>query len=166
MYRLGLFAVVSCLKKESYTVPPKGLSLKLNTDPRICLTYLPGCFATPVIAHTMVGKQPGSPGHRHGRRLVQEGPWRRVQSHSGASPTPQVQPLDTALLSAAKSGTDAFHSVVSTSPVVYLTHPSSQPLRRPLTLTLPCPPNPQKNQGGRQEEPRKDQTQKGKSQGR
>lgn len=80
------------------------------------------------------------------------------------SPTPQVQPLDATLLSAAKSRTDAYHSVVSTSPVLYLTHPSAQPLRRPLTLTLPCPPNPQKKSGGgRQEEARKDQTLKDKS---
>lgn len=57
MYCLGLFAVVSCLKKENYTVPIKGLSLKLNMDPRICLNYLPGCFAAPVIAQTMVQLQ-------------------------------------------------------------------------------------------------------------
>lgn len=68
---------------------------------------------------------------------------------------PQVQPMDTTLLAAAKARTDVYHSVVSTSPLLYLTHPSSQPLRRPLTLTLPCPPNPQKKkeQEGRQEEP-------------
>lgn len=79
------------------------------------------------------------------------------------SPPPQIQPLDTTLLSAAKSRTDAYHPVVSTSPVLYLTHPTAQPLRRPLTLTLPCPPNPHKNQGGRREESRKGQTQKDKS---
>lgn len=57
VYCLGLFAVLSCLKTESYTVPTKGLSLKLNTDPRICLSYLPGCFAVPMVAQTMVGFQ-------------------------------------------------------------------------------------------------------------
>lgn len=97
------------------------------------------------------------------------GPGRPIKLTS-SSPTPQIQPLDTALLSAAKSRTDAYHPVVSTSPVLYLTHPSAQALRRPLTLTLPCPPNPQKkkNHGGRQEESGKDQTQKDKagSQGR
>lgn len=77
--------------------------------------------------------------------------------------SPQIQPLDAALLSAAKSRTDAYHPVVSTSPVLYLTHPSARPLRRPLALTLPCPPDPQKNQGGRQEESRKGQTRKDKS---
>lgn len=57
VYRLGLLAVVSCLKKENYTVPTKGLSLKLNMDPRICLNYLAGCFAAPVIAQVMVQLQ-------------------------------------------------------------------------------------------------------------
>uniref|UniRef100_A0A8C6UIK6 Death domain containing 1 n=1 Tax=Neogobius melanostomus TaxID=47308 RepID=A0A8C6UIK6_9GOBI len=37
VYSLGLFAVVSCLKRESYTVPRRGLSLKLSMDPRISL---------------------------------------------------------------------------------------------------------------------------------
>lgn len=54
VYSLGVFAVVSCLKRESYTVPPKGLSLKLPMDPRVCLSYLPGSFAAPVMAQTMV----------------------------------------------------------------------------------------------------------------
>lgn len=153
VYCLGLFAVVSCLKRENYTVPTKGLSLKLNMDPRICLNYLPGCFATPVIAQTMVRlEKPGDAG---------PGRWTMLTMFC---PTPQIQPLDTTLLSAAKSRTDVYHSVVSTSPVLYLSHPSSRPLRRALTLTLPCPPNPQKKKhGGRQAEPRKDQPQKDKS---
>lgn len=54
VYSLGAFAVVSCLKRESYTVTPKGLSLKLPMDPRVCLSYLPGSFAAPVMAQTMV----------------------------------------------------------------------------------------------------------------
>nr|XP_046237533.1 death domain-containing protein 1 [Scatophagus argus] len=108
VYSLGLFAVVSCLKRENYTIPTKGLSLKLPMDPRICLNYLPGSFTTPVMAQTV------------------------------------VQPLDAVLLASVKSQSDAYHSVVSTSPLLYLTHPSSQALRRPLTLTLPCPPNPEK----------------------
>ncbi|XP_076581640.1 death domain-containing protein 1 [Chaetodon auriga] len=108
VYSLGLFAVVSCLKRENYTVPTKGLSLKLPMDPRICLNYLPGSFTGPLMAQTM------------------------------------LQPVDAILLAAVKSRSDAYHSVVSTSPLLYLTHPSSQPLRRPLTVTLPCPPNPDK----------------------
>lgn len=75
VYRLGLFAVVSCLKKENYTVPPRGLSLKLSMDPRVSLDYLPGCFATPVIAQTVVGNPLRSPHLRqHGGWQVQEGP--------------------------------------------------------------------------------------------
>ncbi|XP_026208460.1 death domain-containing protein 1 isoform X2 [Anabas testudineus] len=113
VYSLGLFAVVSCLKRENYTIPRRGLSLKLSVDPRISLSYLPGSFTAPVIAQTM------------------------------------VQPVDAVLLAAVKSRSDAYYSVVSTSPLLYLTHPSSQPLRRPLSVTLPCPPNPEKKRAAR-----------------
>ncbi|KAJ0055633.1 hypothetical protein NL108_006501, partial [Boleophthalmus pectinirostris] len=106
VYSLGLFAVVSCLKRENYTVPRKGLSLKLSMDPRICLSYLPGSFTAPVMAQAM------------------------------------IQPLDAVLLSAVKSRSEDNHAVVSTSPVLYLTHPTCQPLRRALTITLPCAPKP------------------------
>uniref|UniRef100_UPI003AACD8C8 death domain-containing protein 1 n=1 Tax=Centroberyx gerrardi TaxID=166262 RepID=UPI003AACD8C8 len=116
VYSLGLFAVVSCVRRESYTVPRKGLSLKLPMDPRICLDYLPGSFTAPVMAQSM------------------------------------IQPVDAVLLATVKSGSDVFYSVISTSPLLYLTHPSSQPLRRPLTLTLPCPPNPEKKRAGQGEE--------------
>ncbi|XP_034425085.1 death domain-containing protein 1 isoform X1 [Hippoglossus hippoglossus] len=109
VYALGLFAVVSCLKRENYTVPRRGLSLKLSMDPRVCLSYLPGAFAAPVMAQTT------------------------------------IQPVDTVLLAAVKSRSDVYYySVASTSPLLYLAHPSSQPLRRPLTVTLPCPPNPER----------------------
>lgn len=74
----------------------------------------------------------------------------RSQGQSG-SMFPQIQPMDTTLLAAAKSRTDVYHSVVSTSPVLYLIHPSSQPLRRPLTLILPCPPNLKKLEGGQED---------------
>ncbi|KAF0029282.1 hypothetical protein F2P81_018387 [Scophthalmus maximus] len=113
VYSLGLFAVVSCLKRENYTVPRRGLSLKLPVDPRICLNYLPGAFTTPVMAQTT------------------------------------IQPVDTVLLAAVKSRRDVYRSVVSTSPLVHLAHPTSQPLRRPLTVTLPCPPNPEKKRDTR-----------------
>ncbi|XP_062422311.1 death domain-containing protein 1 [Pungitius pungitius] len=109
VYSLGLFAVVSCLKKENFTVPTKGVSLKLTADHRICLNYPPGSFAAPVMAQTV------------------------------------IQPLDAVLLAAVKSRSDAYHPVASTSPLLHLAHPSSQSLRRPLTVTLPCaPPNPEK----------------------
>ncbi|XP_026154399.1 death domain-containing protein 1 [Mastacembelus armatus] len=108
VYSLGLFAVVSCLKRENYTVPRRGLSLKLPMDPRVVLSYLPGSFSAPVMAQTM------------------------------------IQPIDAVLLAAIRSRSDAYHSVVSTSPLLYLVHPTSQSLRRPLSVTLPCPPNPEK----------------------
>ncbi|XP_053199071.1 death domain-containing protein 1 [Scomber japonicus] len=113
VYFLGLFAVISCLKRDSYTVPSRGLSHKLPMDPRICLNYLPGSFTTPVMVQSM------------------------------------IQPVDAVLLAAVKSRSDSYQSVVSTSPLLYLTHPSSQPLKRPLTLTLPCPPNPEKKRDTR-----------------
>uniref|UniRef100_A0AAZ1XUH5 Death domain containing 1 n=1 Tax=Oreochromis aureus TaxID=47969 RepID=A0AAZ1XUH5_OREAU len=122
VYSVGLFAVVSCLKQENYTIPRKGLSLKLPMDPRVCLNYLPGSFTAPVIAQTT------------------------------------IQPLDTVLLASVKSRNYAYHSVVSTSPLLYLTHPTSRPLRRPLTVTLPCPPNPAKKKATRgQTEKQQDQ---------
>ncbi|KAK5848341.1 hypothetical protein PBY51_005965 [Eleginops maclovinus] len=120
VYSLGLFAVVSGLKRENYTVTTKGLSLKLPMDPRICLNYLPGAFTAPVIAQTM------------------------------------IQPVDAVLLAAVKTRSDAYHAVVSTSPFLYLTHPSSKPLRRPLTLTLPCPPNTEKKRQTRGQEEEQD----------
>lgn len=64
----------------------------------------------------------------------------------------QVQPVDTVLLAGLKSRSDAYESVVSASPLLHLTHPTSQPLRRPLTITLPCPPNSEKKEEERRKE--------------
>ncbi|KAM9827323.1 death domain-containing protein 1 [Neosynchiropus ocellatus] len=108
VYSLGLFAVVSCLKREHYTVPRRGLSYKLPVDPRVCLNYLPETFTAPVLAQAV------------------------------------IQPIDAVLLAAVKSRCEAYHWVASTSPLLYLTHPSSQPPRRPFSITLPCPPDPNK----------------------
>ncbi|XP_055363028.1 death domain-containing protein 1 isoform X2 [Betta splendens] len=113
VYSLGVFAVVSCLKRERYSVPSRGLSLKLSTDPRVSLSYLPGSFTAPVMAQVM------------------------------------VQPVDAILLAAVRSRSDGHRSVVSTSPLLHLTHPTSQPLRRPLSVTLPCPPNPERKKDPR-----------------
>ncbi|KAM9718091.1 death domain-containing protein 1 [Menidia menidia] len=60
-----------------------------------------------------------------------------------------VQPVDAVLLAAVRSRNDAYRPVVSASPLLYLTHPNTQPLRRTLTITLPCPPNPEKNREAR-----------------
>ncbi|XP_019898813.2 death domain-containing protein 1 [Esox lucius] len=114
VYTLGLFAVVSCLRRENYTVPRRGLSLRLSADPRVCLHYLPGCFTSSVVAQSM------------------------------------LQPVDGSLLASLKSRRDGYHAVLSTSPLLHITHPSSQNLRRPLTVTLPCPPNPEKRRGAGQ----------------
>ncbi|XP_071988537.1 death domain-containing protein 1 [Engystomops pustulosus] len=54
VYKLGTFSVVSCLKKENFTVLKKGLSLKLNVDSRISLNYPPGCFSSSVIVQFKV----------------------------------------------------------------------------------------------------------------
>ncbi|XP_053310938.1 death domain-containing protein 1 [Spea bombifrons] len=112
VYKLGIFSVVSCLKKENFTVPKKGLSLKLSVDPRISVNYPPGCFNTSVI----------------------------VQS--------KVQPIDTSLFTLLKVKHDIYHSVVSSSPLVHMKHPSVQLFQKPVTIFLPCPPNPEKRKQG------------------
>ncbi|CAL8241583.1 unnamed protein product [Merluccius merluccius] len=110
VYSLGVFAVVSCLKRDSYTVPVKGVSHKLPMDPRVCLDYLPGSFSAPFMAQAM------------------------------------LQPIDAASLAALRSESDAHLGAPSTSPLLYLTHPAAQRLRRPVTLTLPCVANPQEEE--------------------
>ncbi|KAJ8382263.1 hypothetical protein SKAU_G00030410 [Synaphobranchus kaupii] len=115
VYKLGLFAVVSCIRRESFTIPRKGLSLKLSMDSRICFDYLPGTFSAPVVVQSM------------------------------------IQPVDGSFLSTLKWRSDVYQGVLSTSTLVYLTHPSTVRFRRPPTLTLPCPPNPDRKRAG--EEP-------------
>ncbi|XP_058049037.1 death domain-containing protein 1 [Ahaetulla prasina] len=46
--QFGIFSVVSCLKKETWTIPRKGLSRKLNMDPRISFCYPPSTFSSRV----------------------------------------------------------------------------------------------------------------------
>uniref|UniRef100_A0AAY4ANF2 Death domain-containing protein 1 n=1 Tax=Denticeps clupeoides TaxID=299321 RepID=A0AAY4ANF2_9TELE len=60
VYALGVFAVVSCPRRETYTVPKRGLSHKLDMDSRICVDYLPGTFTTPVVVQAMVQPLDGS----------------------------------------------------------------------------------------------------------
>ncbi|KAL0970475.1 hypothetical protein UPYG_G00242580 [Umbra pygmaea] len=105
VYSLGLFAVVSCLRTENYTVPRTGLALKLSMDTRVSLHYLPGTFTRPVVAQCT------------------------------------LQPVEAGRLATVKDRSDAYQAVFSTSPLLHLAHPASQTLRRPLTITLPCPPN-------------------------
>ncbi|XP_004389847.1 death domain-containing protein 1 [Trichechus manatus latirostris] len=53
-YKLGIFSVVSCLKKESFTVTKKGLILKPSMDSRISLNYPQGVFSSPVLVQLKV----------------------------------------------------------------------------------------------------------------
>ncbi|KAF4110805.1 hypothetical protein G5714_007836 [Onychostoma macrolepis] len=110
VYSLGVFAVLSRLRTESFTVPKTGLSLKLSVDSRICLDYLPGSFATLVLA--------------------------------------QVTPVDAFLLSSLKPKNDSHHAAYTSTPILYLSHPSTLKLRRPMTLILPCPPVSDKRRAG------------------
>ncbi|XP_067407676.1 death domain-containing protein 1 [Emydura macquarii macquarii] len=110
--QLGIFSVVSCLKKESFTVPTEGLSQKLSMDSRISLYYPPETFCSPVIIQL------------------------------------KVQPVEPSLVSILKAKYDVYQSVVSTSPLVHIQHPSSQPFNKSVSVILPCPPNPEKKKQG------------------
>ncbi|NXW09268.1 DTHD1 protein, partial [Fregetta grallaria] len=68
-----------------------------------------------------------------------------------SSPAPmqlKVQPIEPSLVSTLKARHDMYHSVVSTSALVYVQHPSAQPFNSSVTITLPCPPNPEKKRQG------------------
>ncbi|KAM5191457.1 death domain-containing protein 1 [Mantella aurantiaca] len=112
VYKLGTFSVISCLKKENFTVLRKGLSLKLSVDSRISLNYPPGCLSSSVIVQF------------------------------------KVQPIDTSLISLLKVKHDIYHPVVSSSPLIHMKQPSTQVLHKPVTVFLPCPPNPEKKKSG------------------
>uniref|UniRef100_A0A8C0VLG7 Death domain containing 1 n=1 Tax=Cyanistes caeruleus TaxID=156563 RepID=A0A8C0VLG7_CYACU len=99
IYHLGVFSVLSCLKKETFTVPKTGLLQKLNVDSRISFCYHPETFS---LQHLCTLKA------RH----------------------------------------DMFHSVISTSTLVHVQHPSAQPFNSSVTITLPCPPNLDKKRQG------------------
>uniref|UniRef100_A0ABI7WDR8 Death domain containing 1 n=1 Tax=Felis catus TaxID=9685 RepID=A0ABI7WDR8_FELCA len=59
VYKLGIFSVVSCLKKESFTVTKKGHTLKPSMDSRVSLNYPPGVFGSSVLVQLKV--QPVDP---------------------------------------------------------------------------------------------------------
>ncbi|CAH7451457.1 Dthd1 [Phodopus roborovskii] len=46
VYKLGMFSVVSCLKKQTFTVTKKGLTLKSSIDARVSLSYPAGVFGS------------------------------------------------------------------------------------------------------------------------
>ncbi|XP_062430499.1 LOW QUALITY PROTEIN: death domain-containing protein 1 [Rhea pennata] len=112
IYQLGIFSVLSCLKKEVFTVPKAGLSQKLSMDSRISFYYPPETFSSPAVMHL------------------------------------KVQPIEPSLVSTLKAKHDIYHSVVSTSALVYVQHPSAQPFNKSVTVTLSCPPNPEKKRQG------------------
>ncbi|KAF6129788.1 death domain containing 1 [Phyllostomus discolor] len=105
VYKLGIFSVMSCLKKESFTITKRGLTLKPSMDPRISLHYPPGVFSSPVLVQL------------------------------------KVQPVDPALVAYLKTQQDASYSVLSTSPLVHMQHPSTHPFQKPVTVSLPCSPH-------------------------
>ncbi|NXN38442.1 DTHD1 protein, partial [Rhinoptilus africanus] len=116
IYHLGVFSVVSCLKKETFTVPNIGLLQKLGVDSRISFYYPPETFSSPALLQL------------------------------------KVQPIEPSLVSTLKARHDMYHSVVSTSALVYVQHPSAQPFNSSVTITLPCPPNPEKKRRGEETE--------------
>ncbi|KAM9026468.1 death domain-containing protein 1 [Ara ararauna] len=112
IYQLGVFSVLSCLKKEKFTVPKEGLSQKLNVDSRISFCYHPETFSSPAPIQL------------------------------------KIQPIESSLISTLKARHDMYHSVVATSALVYFQHPSVQQFNSSVTITLPCPPNPEKKRQG------------------
>ncbi|KFQ32584.1 Death domain-containing protein 1, partial [Merops nubicus] len=108
IYQLGVFSVLSCFKKETFTVPEVGLSQMLSVDSRISFCYHPETFSSPAPMQL------------------------------------KVQPIEPSLILTLKARHDMYHSVVSTSALVYVQHPSAQPFNSSVTITLPCPPNPEK----------------------
>ncbi|XP_050006208.1 death domain-containing protein 1 isoform X1 [Alexandromys fortis] len=59
IYKLGMFSVVSCLKKQSFTVTKKGLTLKSTVDARVSFSYPAGVFSSPVLVQLKI--QPVDP---------------------------------------------------------------------------------------------------------
>uniref|UniRef100_A0A8D0FRH6 Death domain containing 1 n=1 Tax=Strix occidentalis caurina TaxID=311401 RepID=A0A8D0FRH6_STROC len=116
IYQLGIFSVLSCLKKETFTVSKVGLSQKLSLDSRISFCYHPETFSSPAPMQL------------------------------------KIQPIEPSLVSTLKARHDMYHSVVSTSALVYVQHPSAQPFNSSVTITLPCPPNPEKKRQGNETE--------------
>ncbi|XP_017904850.1 PREDICTED: death domain-containing protein 1 [Capra hircus] len=112
VYKLGIFSVVSCLKKESFTVTKKGLTHKTSMDSRISLNYPPGVFNSSVLIQI------------------------------------KVQPVDPSLVAYLKTQQETSYSVLSTSPVIHIQHPSTHPFQKPVTVFLPCSPHPDKKNLG------------------
>ncbi|XP_051020868.1 death domain-containing protein 1 [Acomys russatus] len=104
VYKLGMFSVVSCLKKQSFTVTKKGLTLKSSMDTRISFSYPVGIFSSPVLVQL------------------------------------KIQPVDPSLVSYLRAHQDPSYSVLSTSPLIHVQHPSTHSFQKPVTVILPCSP--------------------------
>ncbi|KAF2983114.1 hypothetical protein EK904_011164 [Melospiza melodia maxima] len=59
----------------------------------------------------------------------------------------KIQPIEPSI-SALKARHYMYHSVISMSALVHVQHPSSQPFNSSVTITLPCPPIPDKKRQG------------------
>ncbi|XP_047423058.1 death domain-containing protein 1 [Sciurus carolinensis] len=108
VYKLGIFSVVSCLKRESFTVTKKGLTVKSSVDSRISFSYPPGVFSSSVLVQL------------------------------------KIQPVDPSLVAYLKAQEEASCSVLSTSPLLHVQHPSTHPFQKPITVLLPCSLHPDK----------------------
>uniref|UniRef100_A0A8C9MQE1 Death domain containing 1 n=1 Tax=Serinus canaria TaxID=9135 RepID=A0A8C9MQE1_SERCA len=93
IYHPCVFSVLSCLKKETFTVPKAGLLQKLNVDSRISFCYHPETFSSPAPMQL------------------------------------KIQPIEPSLVSALKAR-HMYHSVIPTSTLVHVQHPSSQPFNK------------------------------------
>nr|XP_032811299.1 death domain-containing protein 1-like [Petromyzon marinus] len=60
----------------------------------------------------------------------------------------KIQAVETAALAAAREGDSALRAVASCSPLLHLAYPSGQAFRRPVAITLPCPPAPEHKAAG------------------
>ncbi|NWU23676.1 DTHD1 protein, partial [Dyaphorophyia castanea] len=116
VYHLGVFSVLSCLKKETFTVPKVGLLQKLSVDSRMSFCYHPEAFSSPAPMQL------------------------------------KIQPIEPSLVSALKLRHDTYPSVISTSALVHVQHPSAQLFNSSVTITLPCPPNSEKKRQGEETE--------------
>ncbi|XP_040822060.1 death domain-containing protein 1 isoform X3 [Ochotona curzoniae] len=56
----------------------------------------------------------------------------------------KVQPVDPSLLAYLRTQHDTSHSVLATSPLIHIQHPSTHRFQKPVTVFLPCSPHPDK----------------------
>ncbi|CAM9447699.1 unnamed protein product [Lampetra fluviatilis] len=60
----------------------------------------------------------------------------------------KIQAVETTALAAAREGDSALRAIASCSPLLHLAYPSGQAFRRPVAITLPCPPAPERKPTG------------------